>query len=207
MGGSHLGARATVLVHLRVPGRFAGFCPLADGQTLRDRGRERPPHEPTEPPPPSVCSSQPSPSRCSAQPAGGGSDDARRRGPALRPGRVGRGPRGEAGGPGQLGDLVQGVRRGCCGLQEFSSSEDAKGLEVVAVNLDAASVDDEIDAKIERHGLSTQLWRDRRNEFKRVLGVPRRRCCSIVTERWRRPSPAVDWTAPRSAPHSGIRSS
>ena len=61
------------------------------------------------------------------------------------------------------------------GLQEFSSSEDAKGLEVVAVNLDAASVDDEIDAKIERHGLSTQLWRDRRNEFKRsfkALGVP-----------------------------------
>lgn len=61
------------------------------------------------------------------------------------------------------------------GLQEFSSSEDAKGLEVVAVNLDAASVDDEIDAKIERHGLSTRLWRDRRNEFKRsfkALGVP-----------------------------------
>lgn len=61
------------------------------------------------------------------------------------------------------------------GLQEFASSPDAEGLEVVAVNLDAASVEDEIDAKIARHGLTTQLWRDRKNRFKRefgALGVP-----------------------------------
>lgn len=61
------------------------------------------------------------------------------------------------------------------GLQEFASSDAAEGIEVVAVNLDAASVEDEIDAKIERHGLRTALWRDRKNRFKRefgALGVP-----------------------------------
>lgn len=61
------------------------------------------------------------------------------------------------------------------GLQEFASSEFAEGLRIVAVNLDAANVDDEIDAKIERHGLTVELWRDKRNGFKRsfsALGVP-----------------------------------
>lgn len=61
------------------------------------------------------------------------------------------------------------------GLQEFASSPEAEGIEIVAVNLDAGSVDDEIDAKIERHGLTTRLWRDRRNDYKRTfgaLGVP-----------------------------------
>lgn len=60
-------------------------------------------------------------------------------------------------------------------LQEFAGSAEAAGMEVVAVNLDAADVEDEIDAKIERTGLSVTLWRDRRNEFKRsfgALGVP-----------------------------------
>lgn len=61
------------------------------------------------------------------------------------------------------------------GLQEFAESERAEGLQIVAVNLDAASVEDEIDAKIERHGLTVELWRDKRNRFKRefaALGVP-----------------------------------
>lgn len=61
------------------------------------------------------------------------------------------------------------------GLRSFSESEDAEGLEVVAVNIDAADVDDEIDAKLERAGLDVTLWRDRRNDFKRsfrALGVP-----------------------------------
>lgn len=61
------------------------------------------------------------------------------------------------------------------GLQAFAQSPDADGIEIVAVNLDAADVTAEIDAKIADHGLTTLLWRDRRNEFKRVfgaLGVP-----------------------------------
>jgi peroxiredoxin len=61
------------------------------------------------------------------------------------------------------------------GLQAFASSDAAEGIEIVAVNLDAASVEDEIDAKIEQHGLRTALWRDRKNRFKRefgALGVP-----------------------------------
>lgn len=60
-------------------------------------------------------------------------------------------------------------------LQAFSESEDAEGVAVVAVNLDAADVDAEIDAKIEKNGLDVTLWRDRRNDFKRTfsaLGVP-----------------------------------
>ena len=61
------------------------------------------------------------------------------------------------------------------GLQEFADSDAAQGIHIVAVNLDAADVDDEIDAKVAKHGLSVDLWRDRRNEFKRTfgaLGVP-----------------------------------
>lgn len=61
------------------------------------------------------------------------------------------------------------------GLAAFAGSPEAEGIEIVAVNLDAAEVTDEIEAKIERHGLTTTLWRDRRNEFKRAfgaLGVP-----------------------------------
>lgn len=61
------------------------------------------------------------------------------------------------------------------GLQEFAESDRAERLQIVAVNLDAASVEDEIDAKIERHGLTVDLWRDKRNRFKRefaALGVP-----------------------------------
>ncbi|MGD9997795.1 MAG: TlpA family protein disulfide reductase [Ilumatobacteraceae bacterium] len=61
------------------------------------------------------------------------------------------------------------------GLQEFAASSTSSGLEIVAVNLDAADVEDEIEAKVADHGLTTALWRDRRNEFKRVfgtLGVP-----------------------------------
>lgn len=61
------------------------------------------------------------------------------------------------------------------GLQEFADSDVAQGIHIVAVNLDAADVDDEIDAKVAKHGLSVDLWRDRRNEFKRTfgaLGVP-----------------------------------
>lgn len=61
------------------------------------------------------------------------------------------------------------------GLQAFASSAAAEGVAIVAVNLDAADVDDEIQAKVERHGLTVELWRDRRNEFRRAfgaLGVP-----------------------------------
>lgn len=60
-------------------------------------------------------------------------------------------------------------------LQDFAGSDESKGLRIVAVNLDAADVQDEIDAKIQRHALSVELWRDRRNEYKRAfraLGVP-----------------------------------
>lgn len=60
-------------------------------------------------------------------------------------------------------------------LQAFASSPAADGIEVVAVNLDAASVEDQIDAKITRAGLDVTLWRDRRNQFRRsfsALGVP-----------------------------------
>lgn len=61
------------------------------------------------------------------------------------------------------------------GLQSFSTSAEARGLTIVAVNLDAANVDDEINAKVERHHLDVILWRDQRNAFKRsfgALGVP-----------------------------------
>ncbi len=61
------------------------------------------------------------------------------------------------------------------GLQEFAGSTAADGIEIVAVNIDAADVTDEINAKIDRHALTTTLWRDKGNEFKRAfgaLGVP-----------------------------------
>lgn len=61
------------------------------------------------------------------------------------------------------------------GLQEFATSDEADGITIVAVNLDAASVDDEIAAKIEQHQLAVPQWRDRRNDFKRTfkaIGVP-----------------------------------
>lgn len=57
------------------------------------------------------------------------------------------------------------------GLQAFATSRAAAGLHIVAVNLDAADVTDEIEAKIAAHGLTTALWRDRRNDFKRVFGA------------------------------------
>jgi peroxiredoxin len=56
-------------------------------------------------------------------------------------------------------------------LHDFVGSSAATGIEVVAVNLDAADNSAEIDAKIERHDLSTRLWRDRHNEFKRAFGA------------------------------------
>lgn len=61
------------------------------------------------------------------------------------------------------------------GLQEFTESPGADGVEVVAVNLDASGATGEVDDKIAAHGLTTTLWRDRRNDFKRAfnaLGVP-----------------------------------
>lgn len=61
------------------------------------------------------------------------------------------------------------------GLQEFASSSAAEGVQIVAVNLDAADVDDEIQAKVDKHGLTVELWRDRRNQFRSsfaALGVP-----------------------------------
>ena len=60
------------------------------------------------------------------------------------------------------------------GLQAFADSSAAEGVEVVAVNLDASDTAG-IEAKIGRQGLTTGLWRDARNEFKRefgALGVP-----------------------------------
>jgi thiol-disulfide isomerase/thioredoxin len=61
------------------------------------------------------------------------------------------------------------------GLENFAQSTAADGIKIVAVNIDASDVTDEINAKIARHALTTSLWRDKRNEFKRVfgaLGVP-----------------------------------
>src|SRR5690606_3743149 len=61
------------------------------------------------------------------------------------------------------------------GLQGFAESPAADGVEVVAVNLDASDAGGAIEAKVDEHGLTTTLWRDRRNEFKRAfgaLGVP-----------------------------------
>lgn len=57
------------------------------------------------------------------------------------------------------------------GLAEFAASPAAEGVEIVAVNLDAADVPAEIDAKIAEHELTTDLWRDRRNDFKRAFGA------------------------------------
>jgi peroxiredoxin len=60
-------------------------------------------------------------------------------------------------------------------LQAFAESDEAEDLAVVAVNLDAADVEAEIEAKIAKNGLDVTLWRDRRNDFKRsfgALGVP-----------------------------------
>lgn len=61
------------------------------------------------------------------------------------------------------------------GLQAFAGSSAAEGIEIVAVNIDASAATEEINAKIVKHSLTTTLWRDKRNEFKRVfgaLGVP-----------------------------------
>lgn len=61
------------------------------------------------------------------------------------------------------------------GLQAFAESPEADGVQIVAVNLDAADVNEQIQAKIDRHHLSVELWRDKRNGFKRAfgaLGVP-----------------------------------
>lgn len=61
------------------------------------------------------------------------------------------------------------------GLQEFASSPEASGVEIVAVNIDAGDATEAIDEKVAEHGLTTRLWRDRRNEFKAAfgaLGVP-----------------------------------
>lgn len=57
------------------------------------------------------------------------------------------------------------------GLAEFAASPAAEDVEIVAVNLDAADVSPEIDAKIAEHELTTGLWRDRRNDFKRAFGA------------------------------------
>lgn len=60
-------------------------------------------------------------------------------------------------------------------LQAFAESEQAEGLNIVAVNLDAAHVDDEVWDKVNRHGLTVTLWRDQRNNFRSTfgaLGVP-----------------------------------
>ena len=60
-------------------------------------------------------------------------------------------------------------------LQAFATSPESDGITIVAVNLDAASVEDEIAAKIERHQLTVTQWRDRRNGFRRefsAIGVP-----------------------------------
>lgn len=61
------------------------------------------------------------------------------------------------------------------GLAAFASSPAAEGVAIVAVNLDAADVSTQIDAKLAEHGVTTALWRDRRNDFKRAfaaIGVP-----------------------------------
>jgi peroxiredoxin len=57
------------------------------------------------------------------------------------------------------------------GLAAFADSPQAEGIEIVAVNLDAAHVEEEIDAKVAQHGLTTTLWRDRRNEFRSAFGA------------------------------------
>lgn len=60
-------------------------------------------------------------------------------------------------------------------LQGFADSPAAADVAVVAVNLDAADNTAEIDAKIAKHSLTTDVWRDRRNEFRSAfgaLGVP-----------------------------------
>lgn len=61
------------------------------------------------------------------------------------------------------------------GLASFASSPAADGVAIVAVNLDAADVSEQIDAKLAEHTVTTALWRDRRNDFKRAfaaIGVP-----------------------------------
>lgn len=61
------------------------------------------------------------------------------------------------------------------GLAAFASSPEADDVRIVAVNLDAGDVDDEIQAKVDGAGLTVELWRDRRNEFRSAfgaLGVP-----------------------------------
>jgi thiol-disulfide isomerase/thioredoxin len=56
-------------------------------------------------------------------------------------------------------------------LGAFSRSPASRPFEVVAVNLDVASVEDEIDAKIEAHDLEVTLWRDRTNRFRSAFGA------------------------------------
>lgn len=61
------------------------------------------------------------------------------------------------------------------GIEAFARSPRSRDVAVVAVNLDAADVTSEIDAKLADHGLTTTVWRDRRNDFARAfgaLGVP-----------------------------------
>lgn len=61
------------------------------------------------------------------------------------------------------------------GLQAFAGSAAARGVTVVAVNLDASDVAAAIDEKLADHQLTTLVWRDRRNDFERAfgaLGVP-----------------------------------
>ena len=57
------------------------------------------------------------------------------------------------------------------GLAAFAESPEAEGIGIVAVNLDAADVQDEIDAKVAAHDLTTELWRDRRNDFRATFGA------------------------------------
>lgn len=84
------------------------------------------------------------------------------------------------------------------GLQEFATSDAAEGVEVVAVNLDAADVEEEIQQKVDRHGLTVELWRDRRNEFKGAfgaIGVP----TTVVLD----PDGQVVGTFPGAVDHDG----
>jgi thiol-disulfide isomerase/thioredoxin len=85
------------------------------------------------------------------------------------------------------------------GLQAFAESPGADGIEVIAVNLDASGATAEVDDKIAAHGLTTTLWRDRRNEFKRAfnaLGVP----TSVVLD----PEGSVVATFPGAVDFDGV---
>ena len=108
---------------------------------------------------------------------GGGEGGTRYEGPDLAPGEPvsASSLRGEAALPGSRATWCRECDEELAGLQEFADSDAAQGIPIVAVTLDAADAADEIDAKVAKHGLSVDLWRDRRNEFKRTfgaLGVP-----------------------------------